>query len=598
MKLRQKLFLLLLSMALFPTLCITAVSYYRYQQTTHQQMNEYSSNLFSQAVQKTNNTLSDLEQVSNLFVSYSSGNYSLIHNLKPYADSTAELDELSIYRTRQNLKSLCQNLFNTYDFIYGIYIFTPSGTDFVFENTQNHKLNYGYTPAQESWYQDLMQSRGKLYISEIASHDDMFRGSRKSFFLAKNLYDVYDSKDLGTLIINCDPIVFNLDALNTIPDVTSITIADTTRNQIIYSTTPDDKMLSVHEAQSKASYSTELIHHDFTLFTSVDNSRLYLQFNKTGIILISIALCCVFCGLFLALYFSKTVTEPITYLSRIMSAQQEEHLSTTGRYLDRMDEIGILYNEYNAMIQELDNAIKTNYRNKLISLDAQMKSLEARINSHFLFNTLEAINSIASIEGNTDINTMAMALGNMFRYAIKTQSELVTLQDELNHIHDYISIQSIRFVQRFSFSLHIPDEMRNLKVLKLILQPIVENSFSHGLLNCQYGHQISIYSRCFSTFFCIYILDDGKGMDTEQLTLLQESLKEEPAFTELGHRSNQSIGLKNINTRIELYYGKGYGLTVHSRPNRGTVIRIKLPYLNQSVPNSTITNHPIENITS
>ena len=87
-------------------------------------------------------------------------------------------------------------------------------------------------------------------------------------------------------------------------------------------------------------------------------------------------------------------------------------------------------------------------------------------------------------------------------------------------------------------------------------------------------------------------------MDTEQLTLLQESLKEEPAFTELGHRSNQSIGLKNINTRIELYYGKGYGLTVHSRPNRGTVIRIKLPYLNQSVPNSTITNHPIENITS
>jgi len=164
MKLRQKLFLLLLSMALFPTLCITAVSYYRYQQTTHQQMNEYSSNLFSQAVQKTNNTLSDLEQVSNLFVSYSSGNYSLIHNLKPYADSTAELDELSIYRTRQNLKSLCQNLFNTYDFIYGIYIFTPSGTDFVFENTQNHKLNYGYTPAQESWYQDLMQSRGKVFF--------------------------------------------------------------------------------------------------------------------------------------------------------------------------------------------------------------------------------------------------------------------------------------------------------------------------------------------------------------------------------------------------------------------------------------------------
>lgn len=597
MKLRQKLFLLLLFMVLFPTICITAVSYYRYQQTTYQQMNEYSSNLFSQAVQKTNNTLDDLDQVSNLFVSYSSGNYSLIHNLKPYADSNAKLDELSIYRTRQNLKSLCQNLFNTYDFIYGIYIFTPSGTDFTFENTQNHKLNYGYTPNKENWYQDLTKNRGELYISEIANHDDIFRGSRQSFFLAKSLYDVYDSKVLGTLIINCDPVVFDLNALNTIPDVTSITIADTRRNQIVYSTTPDDDSLSVHEAQASASYSTELVHHDFTLFINVDNSRLYLQFNNTGFILIAIALICMICGLFLALYFSKAVTEPITYLSRIMSTQQEKHLSTTGRYLDRMDEIGILYNEYNTMIQELDNAIKTNYRNKLISLDAQMKSLEARINSHFLFNTLEAINSIASIEGNTDINTMAMALGNMFRYAIKTKSELVTLQDELNHIHDYISIQSIRFVQRFSFSLHIPEEMRDLKVLKLILQPIVENSFSHGLLNCQYGHQISVYGRCFSNFFCIYILDDGKGMNSKQLALLQESLKEEPTFTELGHRSNQSIGLKNINTRIELYYGRGYGLTVHSRPNRGTVIRIKLPYLNKNSSNS-FTDYPIKNTTS
>ncbi len=580
MKLRQKIFLLFLFMAVFPTVCLTAVSYYRYRQTTHQQMEEYSSNLFSQAVQQTNNTLNELEQVTNLFTSYSSGNYSLIHNLKPYATSDAKTDELSSYRTKQNLKSICLNLFNTYDFIYGIYIFTPSNTNFLFENTQDSKLQYGYTPIDEPWYPEVAESHGKLYISNISDHKNMFRGSRNSFFIAKKIYDIYDSKNLGVLIINCNPEVFDLSALNTIPDVTSITIADTVNNQVIYSTTPNDKILSVEDAQKQSSYSVELVHSDFTLFTTVDNSRLYLQFSETGIILILIALVCLIGGLILSLYFSKTVTEPITYLSKIMSDQHEEHLSTTKHYLDRMDEIGILYNEYNAMIQELDTAIKTNYRNKLISLDAQMKSLEARINSHFLFNTLEAINSIASIEGSHDINTMAMSLGNMFRYAIKTKSEVVTLQDEINHIQDYISIQSIRFLQRFSFHIHIPEEMRQLKVLKLILQPIVENSFSHGLQNCQYGDQISVYGRLFDNFFCIYILDNGKGMTSEQLTNLKNSLQEEPEFTELGHRNNQSIGLKNINTRIELYYGKGYGLAIHSHLNHGTVIRIKLPYLN------------------
>lgn len=579
MKLRQKLFLILLFMALLPTVCITAVSYDRYQKTTRQQMEEYSSNLFSKAVQQTNTTIAELEKVSNLFTSYSSGNYSLIHNLKPYASKDEDHDELSVYKTKQNLKYLCQNLFNTYDFIYGIYLFTPSGIHFTFENTPNSKLVYDFSPEDAAWYSDIREQRGQLYVSSISVHDEIFQGSKQSFFITKSLYDVYASENLGVLLINCNPDVFDLSSLNTIPDVTSITVADTQRNEIIYSTTPDDQVPSLNEAKRQASYAAELELSYLSLFTSVDDSRLYLEFNTTGVLLILIAALCLILGIFLALYFSKSVTRPIIHLSEKMSVQNGENLSVTTRYLDRTDEIGILYNEYNSMIEDLNTAIKTNYQNRLISLDAQMKSLEARINSHFLFNTLEAINSIASIEGSKQISTIAMSLGNMFRYAIKTQSELVTLQDEINHVMDYISIQTIRFHQRFRFCLHIPEKMRSLKVLKLILQPIVENSFSHGLQNCQFGHRIHVYGFLFDTYFYIYIVDDGKGMSPEQLEALNASLEEEPAFTELGHRTNQSIGLKNINTRIELYYGKGYGLYAQSKPDKGTLIRIKLPYM-------------------
>ncbi len=580
MKLRQQLFIILLFMALLPTICITSVSYYRYQKTSQQQMEEYSVNLFSKAVQQSNSALAELENATNLFSSYSSGEYSLTQNLRPYTDPDAKPDELSIYRTQQNIRYLCQNIINTYDFIYGIYIFTPSGVKFTYENTQNDRLKYGYTPESSDWYDRTASSRN-LYVSPISSHEDIFQGEKESLFIAKSLYDIYASEDLGVLLINCDPAIIDLSPLNTIPDVTSITIADNLNDQIIYSTTPDDSTPSLKEIEENAAYSANLSLSSLTLYTSVDYSRLYREFSTTGIMLIGICVVCIVIGIVLAFHFSKTVTKPIEHLSRKMSRQSDSHLSRTTQYLDRTDEIGVLYNEYNSMIEALDTAIKTNYQSRLISLDAQMKSLEARINSHFLFNTLEAINSIASIEGSTQITTMAMSLGNMFRYAIKTQSELVTLQDEMNHIMDYISIQSIRFSQRFRFRMHVPEQMRSLKVLKLILQPIVENSFSHGLQNCQYGHSICVYAFAKETYFLIYVVDDGKGMTKEQLKTLNDSLMEEPEFTELGHRTNQSIGLKNINTRIELYYGKGYGLTAESKPNRGTLVRIKLPYLDK-----------------
>ena len=581
MKLRKKLFIILLFMALLPTVCITAVSYYRYQQTSQQQMQEYSENLFFKAVQQANSTLTELENATNLFSSYSSGDYSLTQNLRPFSSENASPDELSVFRTQQNIRYLCQNIINTYDFIYGIYIFTPSGINFTYENTQNVRMKYSYTPENSDWYEKTLEYSGNLYISDISVHDDIFQSSETSFFISKSLYDIYASENLGILLINCDPSAVDLSPLNTIPEVTSLIIADTSRDEVIYSTPSDRALPALDEIKENAAYSMNLGLPSLTLYTLVDYSRLWQEFSMTGIILIFISAACIVIGVILAFYFSKTVTKPIEHLSHKMSKQNGENLSPSTQYLDRTDEIGVLYNEYNSMIEALDTAIKTNYQNKLISLDAQMKSLEARINSHFLFNTLEAINSIASIEGSKRITTMAMSLGNMFRYAIKTQSELVTLQDEIDHIMDYISIQQIRFSNRFVFRLSVPEQMRNLKVLKLILQPIVENSFSHGLQNCQYGHRIHVYGFLREDYFLIYIVDDGKGMFPEQLMELNESLLEEPEFKELGHRTNQSIGLKNINTRIELYYGKGYGLSVQSRYGTGTMIRIKLPCLDK-----------------
>ena len=208
-----------------------------------------------------------------------------------------------------------------------------------------------------------------------------------------------------------------------------------------------------------------------------------------------------------------------------------------------------------------------------------MKSLEAQINSHFLYNTLESINSIAELEEVESISTMALALGDMFRYSIKTQSELVTVADELKHVRDYVSIQRIRFENKFDLKLEIPEEMYSYKVLKLILQPLVENSFYHGLQYCRCGSFIKIRGWHDDRFLYLSVSDDGAGMTKEQKEELEKTLMEPARFTELGQRNKQSIGVKNIHTRIVLYYGEGYGLHIDSEPGMGTTMTIKLPVL-------------------
>ena len=581
MKLQKKFFIIFFLIAAVPIILISAIAYRRYYSTTYEQMDQYSSNIFEKAVQQTNRTLEDVNKAASMFTFYGNGTNSLIQNLKPYGDPDADISPLAVYQTKQNIKYICLNILNSYDFIYGIYVFTPSGITLDYESNPHSKLLYRYDPTGEDWWAGTTKLRGTLYVSEVASHDSMFSGNQDSVFFAKYLYDVYSHKYLGVLVINCSPSVFDLSNINTMPDIVNFYVTNSETGETIYTSSPDSPQTQQAVPLKTRIQSSALVHPSLTLTSIVNYQQLYGEFSLTGIILITLALSCLAAALVLSHILSHYLTRPITRLSRIMSQQKGDGLSACEQYPSRTDEIGILYNEYNHMVEKLNASIKTDYQNKLISLDAQMKSLEARINSHFLFNTLASINSIAEIEGSERLCTMSIALGNMFRYAIKTKSELVTIREELDHVNDYVSIQSIRFDNRFLLETRIPDSMYGLTVLKLILQPLVENAIVHGLQNCQTGSRVSITGERKGALILLLVSDDGQGMDKEQLAELRQSLKEEARFTELGHRNNRSIGIRNIHSRIRLYYGDAYGLSIESRKNEGTSITIKLPILDK-----------------
>lgn len=576
MKLRTKVFYIFVAVAIIPLLLITAIAYSRYTQTTNQRMDEVSSNIFHNATSELNDTIESIKRSAGLFTFYSDGDFSIIENLKKFSDPQKPYTSYEVLKANNNIKFVCQNVLYSYNYIYGLYVFTPSGAVLEQRNNQTKDLKVNYRPLDEDWYQDTLSLNGALYISSVMEHP-MFTGGKESVFFAESLYDVYTHEFLGVLLIDCNPNIFDLSNINTMPEIIRFTLKDTKSGSILY--TNQDTVSPSFSDKNARTYTKNLDITSLLLHADVDYDALFREFNMTGILLIISALACGIGIILTARVLSANLTQPIEHLSRKMAKQDGRHLSTSSQYLNRTDEVGTLYNEYNGMINELNASIKRDYQDKLIALDAQMKSLEARINSHFLFNTLESINSIAEIEDSERISTMSLALGNMFRYSIKTPSELVAIEDELKNVHDYICIQQIRFDHKFHVNIDISKDMYSLKVLKLILQPLVENSLYHGLNYCTTGDTINIVGRLKEDYIYLNVNDNGQGMPNETLQALNTRLLEEATFTELGHRTKHSIGLKNIQTRIELYYGRGYGLTITSQRNKGTQIQIKVPIL-------------------
>lgn len=579
MKLRTRFFLIFSILAVIPLLILTEYSYVRYRDITYERMDELSENLFQNAVTQTNNMLSTVQTSISYLTFYSNENdYSVIENLRPYAEEDTQLTAYDTFRTTQHLNGVFQNIMASYDYITGIYIFTPSDVTFSCSQSSNI-LSSRYSPKGKNWYENTLAQNGHFYVSAFMD-PDMFIGEvEDAVYFSLSINDLYTNEFLGVILVSCDSDIFDLSTVNTMPETTLLYISSKETNYTLYSNIDElPESFSGTDAKIKK---TDLAVDSLELTAAFDYDSLYAEFSLTGALFLVVAFTCILIFLVLAYVMTKNMIRPLEELSTTMSRQGKD-LSFYSPYMNRTDEIGTLYNEYSNMLEELNASIKRDYQDKLNILDAQMKSLEARINSHFLFNTLESINSMAEIDENEDIATMSLALGNMFRYAIKTPSEIVTLQDEINHVKDYVSIQAIRFSNKFTLTLDIPDELYQQKVLKLILQPLVENSFYHGLNYCTAGDNITIQAKRDSSILYITVSDNGQGMTQEVLDELRAKLSEEASFTELGHRNKQGIGLKNIHSRIELYYGRGYGLSITSTPGKDTSITIKIPVLQGS----------------
>ncbi len=578
MKLRTKFFLIYTLISILPLLALSAFSINWYRTTTEERISSISDTMFENAVKEADATLSEMTNTINFISFYGSESYQTVTDTLKIFDENSKYTSYDIMVANTYFTAVFQNLMMSSENINGIYLFSPSGETFGTSKNQYSKINNAYRVLEHNWYQETIQSDSEITVS-TQTDSEMFDDSYSSIYFTKVIMDIYTHNPLGILVLDCDPACLDLSNVNSMDEDALLTITNTATGETLYTnldsdTLPEKDTFGYRHEQS-------LDFNDLVLAASFNQSTMAAPYQPLLRMMLIVILVAMLADILINYYVTQKLTHPIEVLSGIMSRQENYAVSDEmAVYTGRSDEIGTLYNEYSSMLQQLEASVKKNYQDKLILLDAQMKSLEARINSHFLFNTLESINSMAELDDNEQIATMSLALGEMFRYSIKTESELVPLSSELHHVDDYNQIQQIRFNRKYNLVTDIPDDLREVRVLKLILQPIVENALYHGLAYCTAGDQIRITASAAENTLTIDVSDNGQGMSEEVLHEITDKLQEEASFTELGHRTKQSIGLKNIHSRIELYYGKGYGLQVMSQPGEGTTVRIRLPIVN------------------
>ena len=235
-------------------------------------------------------------------------------------------------------------------------------------------------------------------------------------------------------------------------------------------------------------------------------------------------------------------------------------------------EINAVAAEYNKMLSRVKQLTEISIHREVMVKEAQLKSLEKQIDSHFLYNVLDSIKMMAEVKGSYSVSDALLALGRIFRYNLQIDSHLVTLQEEIFYLESYLKLCNIRYDYYIHFSENIEETVRKLKVPKVILQPIAENSIEHGL--DELAEDTAIYLKAYVKDECAFIemTDMGKGMDEDTLKRVRDGI-----LYGSGEKSQEDkIGLHNIHERIQLMYGEQYGVEIYSEEGRYTKVVLKI----------------------
>jgi two-component system, sensor histidine kinase YesM len=444
-----------------------------------------------------------------------------------------------------------------------------------------------------SWYKEAIEGSGR--ITWTYRYDEIVRQN----YLSLTRVVRYDNVNrLGVLVININEeslrAIIKDEPFNTILSInngTVVTSNDKESGKDISSLVSSEQLLSSRKnykfTQDYKKQKSNIIMNSFAVEKSsssyfqiltimpirqITNNANQISFRAFSIIALSLII-----AILLIVIFSKTFSDRIIMLRGVMRRvvsgdfNIEEHIAGE-------DEIGELYEDLHKMMESIKQLINEVYLEKLQKeqlsnkqREVEFKMLASQINPHFLYNTLETIRMKALISGQKELANTVKMLGKIMRRNLEAGQNLVPLQSEIELMKGYLDIQKLRFGDRINYSIQVLADIEHYEVLPLLLQPIVENAFVHGLEGKEGQGIIDIVINEDEDLLVIDVIDNGLGIDEERLNYVYRKINN------LSEGSKKSIGLSNVNQRIRLCYGEGYGIKVTSQKGQGTKVSIYLP---------------------
>ncbi|MRH41922.1 HAMP domain-containing protein [Aquibacillus halophilus] len=276
-------------------------------------------------------------------------------------------------------------------------------------------------------------------------------------------------------------------------------------------------------------------------------------------------------------FLSTVITRPIIKLTTTMR-KASEGILTLNPKISSTNEINELNNTYNQLVEETNHLIQMVYEKELTRSRTELKALQAQINPHFLFNTLDSLYWSLEEKDEEELAELVFAMSGLFRYTIThiNKGEWVTIKEEMEHAERYIQIMEMRFGDRLTWKKLVPEQWEKVKIPKLIIQPLVENAILHGAGNTVQTCHVSVIieKSKVENMLSIKVIDDGPGMDQEKVNWLYQSMNEGVSSVK-----GNGIAISNVQKRLQLYYQKENldGLVIESEINKGTSVSFDIP---------------------
>lgn len=444
-----------------------------------------------------------------------------------------------------------------------------------------------------SWYKKAQEESGKIFWEVVKDE----YSSKENLSLVRGLKNNHGTVT-GVLVISIDPL--QLAAIANSNDENYVIELDEKSISKKYNFKPDKSMLEVCDTyendkgktyiekgrfRGTESYVIENIFNADKAFSNIFGVYIVLPLSdviaQTNEVILSIRRIMIFTitiSMIIIVFFSRNISNRIKLLRWEMGKVVKGNFNV-GNIIEGKDEIGDLYKDLNLIRNSINKLINDVYIEKIqkeklkaYQKDIEFKMLANQINPHFLYNTLETIRMKALCNGDKEISDIVKKLGKIMRRNLEASGKEVSLSSELNLIEDYLEIQTIRFEDRFEYKLDISKEVNieSYKILPLLIQPIVENAFVHGLEDKSEKGDILIRIYYSKKFLNIEVVDNGVGMAEDKLCDIRNNIERDGD-------NKKSIGMRNINERIKIYYGNDYGLKVDSGLNWGTKVKIYLP---------------------